>query len=44
MTKVIKCTCEHQFQDETYGKSFRLANMMGSVVPKYRCTVCNKVH
>jgi len=44
MTKIVKCTCESKFQDETYGKTFRVANMMGSVVPKYRCTVCAKVH
>ena len=44
MTKIVKCTCTNEFQDETYGKSFRVANEMGSTIPKYKCTVCGKVH
>lgn len=41
MTKIIKCTCEHKFQDATYGKGNRVGN--STKEPKeYRCTVCSK--
>ena len=43
MTRIMKCDCEHEFQDKRYGKGKRVHNEM---VPKngktYRCTVCGK--
>lgn len=41
--KILKCTCNHPFQDETYGKSNRVFNHAdgkGSKKGRYRCTVC----
>ena len=42
--KIIQCTCEHEFQDKTYGKKNRLHNKLQSTgsTEKYRCTVCGK--
>lgn len=40
--KIIRCTCQHSFQDTKYGSSMRvhnLAKQLGSS-PKWRCTVC----
>ena len=43
MTEVLQCTCKSEFQDELYGKGFRLMNSMGKdKTTGYRCTVCNK--
>ena len=42
-TKRVFCTCEHEYQDERYGKQKRIANL----APKakgFRCTVCLKIH
>jgi len=42
-TKIIDCNCEHEYQDQKYGKGKRVANK----APKangWRCTVCGKVH
>lgn len=36
-TTTISCTCQHKFQDETYGKGKRLANL---TLKGARCTVC----
>ena len=42
-TKILMCSCKHEFQDKTYGKGMRVHN---SFKPKetgrahYRCTVC----
>jgi hypothetical protein len=38
-TKVMKCTCEHAYQDEKYGKKQRLHNKKAEK-KGYRCTVC----
>jgi hypothetical protein len=38
-TKVIRCNCTSQYQDETYGKGNRLAN---EYAKGYRCTVCGR--
>lgn len=47
MTKIIKCNCEHKFQDETYGKYMRVHNSCGKIdnktTIKYRCSVCNNI-
>ena len=45
-TKVISCTCQHEYQDKVYGKNKRLANktQKGNQKDTYRCTVCGKEH
>lgn len=40
-TKLMKCTCNHAFQDEMYGYRNRMANEMRS--GQYRCTSCSTV-
>ena len=40
-TKVMKCFCEHVFQDKTYGKGNRVYNKMVKD-NSWRCTVCGK--
>lgn len=45
-TTVMKCTCESEFQDKTYGKGNRLFNMRDSKKHpgEAYCTVCgNKI-
>lgn len=39
-TKVIKCTCKHDFQDRRYGAGMRVMNEL----PKkgWSCTVCGE--
>ena len=45
MTKIVKCTCEHKFQDKQYGKGNRLANQITrDKMPMWRCTVCQREH
>ncbi len=42
-TKIVKCECKHEYQDQKHGKDKRVANR----APKkegYRCTVCGKIH
>ena len=42
-TVLIACTCKHEFQDQTYGKQKRIANVTakGDISNKeVRCTVC----
>lgn len=43
-TEIKSCTCKHEFQDETYGKSMRVFNFVDSINPKggWRCTVCTR--
>jgi len=36
--EIIKCECEHPFQDHKYGKYNRVMNPMRT--GGYRCTVC----
>jgi len=38
---LMKCTCEHAFQDKRYGKSIRVHNQKVDRTT-YRCTVCGK--
>lgn len=43
--KIMKCTCNHEFQDETYGKGMRVFNPIGkgsNQGDNYICTVCGK--
>lgn len=44
-TKVIACTCKHEFQDKRYGIGQRVHNEMRADNKKglYRCTVCGNV-
>ena len=37
-TKIIKCKCQHAFQDKTYGFSNRVHN---ETKKGWRCTVCS---
>ncbi len=41
---VVKCACEHDFQDSKYGKSMRVYNEVSTkgTNKAFRCTVCNK--
>lgn len=41
MTEIIKCTCNHPFQDEIYGFHNRAANSMRS--GQLKCTVCGTI-
>jgi len=38
VTKIIKCTCSHSFQDKRYGKGKRVHN---ETAKGWRCTVCS---
>ena len=40
-TKILKCTCKHEGQDELHGKGMRVFNST-SKDDTYRCTVCEK--
>ena len=42
--KVFKCVCQHEGQDEIYGKGMRLFNARGKEekLDGYRCTVCGR--
>ncbi len=42
-TKVMKCTCKHEYQDKHYGKDLRVHNMAIGKVKGWRCTVCATV-
>lgn len=42
-SKIIKCTCKHEFQDATYGAGMRVFNPQGKGKDQgssYVCTVC----
>lgn len=42
-TVILKCSCRHEYQDETYGEGMRLHNWApGSKKTdvRWRCTVC----
>lgn len=43
-TKIMLCSCIHEFQDKKYGKGRRLHNKIksGNNDEKFRCTVCLK--
>lgn len=43
MTKIIKCDCKNEYQDEKYGKDQRVHNKTsGKDGRNWRCTVCKK--
>ncbi len=42
-TRVLPCSCQHDFQDKKYGKGKRLMNLTIKRNPTvWRCTVCGK--
>jgi hypothetical protein len=46
MTKVMFCSCKHEYQDEKYGPHMRLYNEKKSKNPgtkEWRCTVCGAI-
>ena len=44
-TKIMKCECQHQYQDHKYGKNQRVHNQKISPnMNEYTCTVCKKVN
>jgi len=46
MSKIMKCTCDHEYQDKKYGKKNRVFNEIATKPTQnqeYRCTVCKKV-
>jgi hypothetical protein len=40
MTKILKCNCVQEFQDETYGQNMRVHNKTAKD-DTWRCCVCN---
>lgn len=42
-TVVVKCNCQHKFQDEEYGHSQRVANISQGNKEAI-CTVCGTTH
>jgi hypothetical protein len=43
MTKIIKCTCKNEQQDQMYGDNMRVHNSKADPEKNgYRCTVCTK--
>jgi hypothetical protein len=38
---IMKCSCEHEYQDQKYGLEMRVHNPMMN--GQYRCTVCQAV-
>jgi len=43
MTKILPCKCQHDYQDQKYGKGNRVWNSgptTGSGSLRWRCTVC----
>ena len=43
MTKIMQCTCEHEYQDGKYGKQMRVHNGSGKKDNQWKCTVCGKI-
>jgi len=41
MISVMKCTCKSAYQDEKYGKDYRLHNKKKD--GKWRCAVCGNM-
>lgn len=40
MTKVMRCKCEHAYQDKKHGKGMRVHNKKGGQSNNWVCTVC----
>jgi hypothetical protein len=43
MTKIMKCFCDHKFQDQAYGPGKRVFNETTKKGTPWRCTVCGKL-
>lgn len=45
-TKIIKCSCNHEFQDKEYGEKMRVHNLRDQKSHKGEavCTVCGKTN
>jgi len=43
-TKVLRCSCDHDYQDKAYGYKMRLHNWARKAegTGAWRCTVCGK--
>ena len=41
-TRVLRCACQHAFQDERYGQNMRVHNARRKPRPGWRCTICLK--
>ena len=39
-TKVLPCTCKHDYEDQRYGKGLRLHNKCNK---GFRCTICSAI-
>jgi len=44
MTRILRCGCKSEYQDQTYGRGKRLHNDCDSRTEEYRCTVCGTQH
>lgn len=42
MTKIMRCTCKHEYQDEKYGEQNRMF-VYASKTENHRCTVCGNL-
>jgi hypothetical protein len=40
---ILKCTCQHNYQDRKYGPGMRVHNKMTKIKDSYRCSVCETV-
>ena len=42
---IVKCTCTHVFQDDEYGKGYRVFNptRKDNKISGGRCTVCGRI-
>lgn len=47
-TQIVKCTCQHAYQDELHGKGMRVTTPNNNEQKKglfvVRCTVCGSEH
>lgn len=43
ISRILRCNCNHLFQDERYGRRMRVHNpTRKSPIPTYKCTVCGR--
>lgn len=41
-TKILRCNCKNEYQDERYGLGMRVFNPRKDKT--YACTVCGRIH
>jgi hypothetical protein len=41
-TKIVNCTCKHDYQDSKYGAGMRVHNRSDKDTSVYKCTVCGR--